>query len=475
MSRALYRKYRSTSLGEVIGQNHITRTLELALKSGSISHAYLFTGPRGVGKTSVARILAHAINGLDYRPDKDHLDIIEIDAASNRRIDDIRDLREKVHIAPVSAKYKVYIVDEVHMLTNESFNALLKTLEEPPAHAVFILATTEAHKLPATILSRTQRFHFRPISAADLLAHLQAVAKKEDIHASQEALKLIAEHSEGSARDALSLLDQLSALSDGRFDAEFVEETLGLASSGDIKTLLELMRSGDRPGLYQKLNDLEQHGVSPIVLSMQLASALRDPALADPDLYDLIERLIATPKASMPFLHLGVAMLRYAKTSPPRAGGSAAARAAPTSKSKLVAEKSLPRNSEHPAQKRPPLEPKAAIHKTKTIPFRPGDWAKVLEGVKAVNQPLYAILARARAVTGQDASLRLEFAYKLHQKKMDDQRYRQIIAQVISGLGMNCPEIISAYRPASKPAAAGESLAADAVIAMMGGGKVVDA
>ena len=158
MGQALYRKYRSRSLIEVVGQEHIVSTLQNALKSRQISHAYLFSGPRGVGKTSVARILAHEINELPYKDDSLELDIIEIDAASNRRIDEIRDLRDKIHIAPTSGKYKVYIIDEVHMLTKEAFNALLKTLEEPPAHCVFILATTEAHKLPATIVSRTQRF-----------------------------------------------------------------------------------------------------------------------------------------------------------------------------------------------------------------------------------------------------------------------------------------------------------------------------
>src|SRR6185312_9176361 len=169
MGQALYRKYRSKSFDDVVGQDHITKTLKNALSSGRISHAYLFTGPRGVGKTSVARILAHEVNDLSYNDESVHLDIIEIDAASNRRIDEIRDLREKVNIAPAAAKYKVYIIDEVHMLTREAFNALLKTLEEPPAHVIFILATTEAHKLPETIISRTQRFEFKPIGARQMV------------------------------------------------------------------------------------------------------------------------------------------------------------------------------------------------------------------------------------------------------------------------------------------------------------------
>src|SRR5476651_1179500 len=201
MGQALYRKQSPKSLSEVVGQEHITSTLEQAIKTGRISHAYLFTGPRGTGKTSVARIWAHEINGLPYTDDSAHMDIIEIDAASNRRIDEIRELRDKVFVAPTSAKFKVYIIDEVHMLTREAFNALLKTLEEPPAHAVFILATTDAHKLPDTIISRTQRYNFKPAEPKQVVDLLRYIAKQENIKVDDTALAMLAEHGAGSFRD----------------------------------------------------------------------------------------------------------------------------------------------------------------------------------------------------------------------------------------------------------------------------------
>ena len=227
MGKALYRKYRSRSLSEIVGQPHITAILERAIANGTTAHAYLLTGPRGVGKTSIARILAHEINRLPYRDESTHLDIIEIDAASNNSVEDIRDLREKVQIAPVSAPKKIYIIDEVHMLSKSAFNALLKTLEEPPEHAVFILATTDADKLPATILSRVQRFNFRTISQDEVAAHLRTIADAEQISIDDDALQLIARYGQGSFRDSISLLDQMRNLSSEKITAAMVEDSLG--------------------------------------------------------------------------------------------------------------------------------------------------------------------------------------------------------------------------------------------------------
>jgi DNA polymerase-3 subunit gamma/tau len=215
MAEALYRKYRSRTFSDVIGQEHITQTLERSIKNGKISHAYLFSGPRGVGKTSVARILAHKINNFKYLDDDtNYLDIIELDAASNRKIEDMKQLIERVWLAPSDGTYKVFIIDEVHMLTRDAFNALLKTLEEPPEYVVFILATTEAHKVPETILSRTQQFTFRPITRKKIIDHLSMIASKEKIKIDLKAVEFIADYGDGSFRDSISLLDQASNIKD---------------------------------------------------------------------------------------------------------------------------------------------------------------------------------------------------------------------------------------------------------------------
>ena len=306
MSQALYRKYRSRSLDEVLGQDHVTNILRRALEQGKIAHAYLLTGPRGVGKTSVARILAHEINQLPYDEEASHLDIIEIDAASNNGVDDIRALREKAQVAPVSAPKKIYIIDEVHMLSKPAFNALLKTLEEPPAHVVFILATTDADKLPATILSRVQQFFFRPIPVDIMARQLMTIAEKEGFAIEADAARLIAERSRGGFRDGISMLDQLSALAsaDKPLSASDVAQYLGLSATETLENLLELYQQHAAPEMLSLLGELEQAGTDPVVLSHQLLSLLRARLHQRPELITLVKQLIEVDRHPHPDLKL---------------------------------------------------------------------------------------------------------------------------------------------------------------------------
>lgn len=306
MSQALYRKYRSHSLDEVLGQDHVTNILRRALEQGKIAHAYLLTGPRGVGKTSVARILAHEINQLPYDEEASHLDIIEIDAASNNGVDDIRALREKAQVAPVSAPKKIYIIDEVHMLSKPAFNALLKTLEEPPAHVVFILATTDADKLPATILSRVQQFFFRPIPVDIMARQLMTIAEKEGFAIEADAARLIAERSRGGFRDGISMLDQLSALADANkpLSSADVAQYLGLSATETLENLLELYQQRDASGALSLLGELEKAGTDPVVLSHQLLSLLRERLHQRPELITLVKQLIEVDRHPHPDLKL---------------------------------------------------------------------------------------------------------------------------------------------------------------------------
>ncbi len=254
MTQVFYRKWRPRTLEDVIGQDHVARTLKQAVVQGRIAHAYLFCGPRGTGKTSTARILAKAVNCAspnDGEPCNDcasceavnegrALDLVEIDAASHRGIDDIRNLKEKVHFTPAEGAYKVYIVDEVHMMTSDAFNALLKTLEEPPAHAIFVLATTEAHRVPATVISRCQRFDFHRISNRHIEECLAKICESEGIEAEPQALRAIAGNAAGSLRDAENLLEQLVVSYDSRITLAHVRELLG---QGDDELALDLVRS----------------------------------------------------------------------------------------------------------------------------------------------------------------------------------------------------------------------------------------
>ncbi len=272
--QALYRTYRPQSFKEVAGQEHITRTLMNALKNEKISHAYLFAGPRGTGKTSIAKIFAKAVNCM-HAPTSDCCceceickgiqegkisDVIEIDAASNNGVDEIRDLRERVKYVPSVCRYKVYIIDEVHMLSTSAFNALLKTLEEPPKHAIFILATTEIHKIPATILSRCQRFDFRAISNEDLMRRVKMVADSENIDITDEAIETIAINAEGGLRDALSLLDQALSYSSGKITAEDVHNVSGSVTSTDLIELIKAIKEMNPTSAMNIIDNLIKNG-----------------------------------------------------------------------------------------------------------------------------------------------------------------------------------------------------------------------
>ncbi|WP_105129354.1 DNA polymerase III subunit gamma/tau [Streptococcus suis] len=291
MYQALYRKYRSQTFGEMVGQEVVATTLKQAIEQGKISHAYLFSGPRGTGKTSAAKIFAKAMNcpnQVGGEPCNDCYicqaitegsleDVIEIDAASNNGVDEIRDIRDKSTYAPSLATYKVYIIDEVHMLSTGAFNALLKTLEEPTENVVFILATTELHKIPATILSRVQRFEFKSIKVTDIQEHLAAILTKEGLIFDEQALTIIARRAEGGMRDALSILDQALSLSqDQQVTLEIAEEITGSISLRALDDYVASLRQGDSVTALQHLQTLFDQGKSMSRFATDLLHYLRD-------------------------------------------------------------------------------------------------------------------------------------------------------------------------------------------------------
>lgn len=483
MGQALYRKYRSKSLSEIVGQEHVTTTLANALKAGRISHAYLLTGPRGIGKTSIARILAHEINGLPY-DDEAHLDIIEIDAASNRRIDEIRDLRDRVNTAPSAAKYKVYIIDEVHMLTKEAFNALLKTLEEPPAHVVFILATTEAHKLPETIISRTQRYSLRPVPEGQVVAHLKEIAKGEKLKIDGDALALIARHGEGSFRDSISLLDQASSAAEHITRAD-IERILGLAPEEYIDRLNTAVEAGNSAGIVTVIAELQAQGYEPAMIASQLGASIRESVLSGASVSPqasllLLQKLLDVPAARNPKQLLELILLQSAL---PR---EIPGQAVPAKATPAVAKHSAPKTDDIPAPEAPPkpepdVEPVPSPLETpdaamlsrdpaskpetskETSPETSGDsptsdtpsqttptrsvqdnengvpedaaelWQQALDEIKKQYNTLYGI-ARMAQPEFDGEKLTLAFKFAFHQKRINEAKNRKLFADVVSRL-----------------------------------------
>lgn len=479
MGRALYRKYRSKKLSEIVGQEHITKALGKALVTGRISHAYLFTGPRGIGKTSIARILAHEVNQLPYDELQTHIDIIEIDAASNRRIDEVRDLREKVHIAPTSAKYKVYIIDEVHMLTREAFNALLKTLEEPPEHVIFILATTEAHKLPETIISRTQHFAFKPIETDQVIAHLSEIAKKEKISIDKDALRLIAEHGGGSFRDSISLLDQISNTSE-KITVSDVEMMLGITSDDALTSIMESLSTRNAKALITTLQSLRTQGIDAAILAKQLAAALRASILQGAtnqptETLQLLQQLIEVPASADPYAALEVRLLQAVfanhtpaanEVNPPSSHPKSTPAPKPPQdttqknatkpeqtppptpdivKTAPVSEPEIPKSAQ--AEAKPAMPAKSMGKNSKKI--TEAEWPEVINEIKRTYNTLYGILRMAHP-SFDDTSVTLRLAFAFHQKRLNEPKNRQVIADAIEKVCGASPEIICVV---GKPAA----------------------
>lgn len=445
---SLYRKYRPNQFSQIIGQDHIRSSIEGMLKSGAIGHAYLFSGPRGTGKTTLARLLARAINCTGKKTDVEacgkceicleivngqSVDIIEIDAASNRGIDEIRDLREKIAFAPARAKYKVYIIDEVHMLTKEAFNALLKTLEEPPKHVVFILATTELHKVPETIISRCQRYQFHRASTASLVEVLLDVAKKEGIKLAGEAAGILAERAEGSYRDALTMLGNVASAP--QLDAQTLRELIGLPPAETIEAVLGSIKTANPTELARTLQKFINAGGDMAVLTRTLANSSREyifnlsnPAEL-PFFSGLLEELlVALVKARHSVDATSLLAATLIKM--------AASRQPPTNK---LADPALSTNDLDDIKEREPASTPAvdAVSATPAPAVESSQfWPNFLEAVKEKNHALYAVVRSAQFEGVTDDKLIIAVKFRFYSERLFEPKNRTLIesiAQAVAG------------------------------------------
>jgi len=444
--RALYRKYRSTSFDQVLGQDHIVSTLMNAVKDKKFGHAYLFTGPRGVGKTSIARLLAHQIIGANYKGDTpEHIDIIEIDAASNTGVDDVRELREKAYIGPAQADYKIYIIDEVHMLSKAAFNALLKILEEPPAHIVFILATTEFHKVPATVISRTQRFGFHPISHQLLTDHLLNIAKKESIEIDKDAVEIIAQHGKGSFRDAISLLDQVKNQS-SKVSAELVRNTLGQLDEQNLEQITDAVATGSIVNIIDSLSSAKSGGAQSVQIASQLADYWRQlvvngkPPLEQTETISAIESLIEVPRSIDADIKLEITLIKHAKkassvTHRPEAAKPLIPKVEPTTL--IVDDKAEAKSFD--AVTKPQVQSELSE----------SNWTNILSSIKAINNPLYAIV-RMCHVDISERKLTMKFGFPFHYNRMQEARNQEILLTAIEQSVGYKPELVLELDQASK-------------------------
>lgn len=477
MRVALYRKYRSKKLSEVVGQNHITDVLSLSMEKGNTSHAYLFTGPRGVGKTSIARILAHEINKLPYIEEEAHPDIIEIDAASNNSVDNIRALREQVQVAPFSAKFRVYIIDEVHMLSKQAFNALLKTLEEPPAHAVFILATTDAHKLPVTIISRTQQFVFRLISQEDIVKHLEFIAKKEDIKISREALEIIAERGDGSFRDSITLLDQISNLGeDGEISSQKIEQVLGLTSKAQINKLIENYETQNVGEILSQIEEIKKSGADLRVFVEQLINGIKKMLAQKPHLVKLLNPLHLAKSSK--FLDLELLSIFIEPSDyilpPPVISPQPKNEQSVEAKEKKQPIKEIKKEKVKSEKQILKEEPKGVSKKTEEVSSQTetGDrnefkWQDFLRKVKELSPTIGGILAQSGHEILND-TIKIYAGFRIKKTQLDKAQNRTAMNDALAEIGAGewLIETFATQKPPKDPTTA-------AVLEIMGGGEEV--
>jgi DNA polymerase III subunit gamma/tau len=455
---ALYRKYRPDNLDDILGQDHIVRILKNALLEDKVSHAYLFSGPRGTGKTSVARILAKSLNCATR--DKHHpcgkceicksakegttMDVIEIDAASNRGIDEIRDLREKIKFAPTNSAYKIFIIDEVHMLTKEAFNALLKTLEEPPAHAFFVLATTELNKVPSTILSRCQRHDFKRIKLTEIVNKLTEISKKEKIKISEDGINLIAEASEGGMRDAISVLDQLASTNIKEITVDEIIDIIGIAPYKKVYKFVDSLLKKKTEAALKTIISLEKSNSDLIVFTKSAQELVSKILMAKVGGIDQVEgtkeQLESIQKLSNEhdlslLVELSEEIVECQKNF--RSGVD------PSFVLSILGIKFSNRYSNlTEVQDKPEIQiqnkiinktdDKQKIKKSQTQDKRTnGQWHHFLMEVKSKNNTLHAFLRVANPEFGDD-SLTLIFPYRFHKEKLEESKNRRLVEEIIA-------------------------------------------
>lgn len=490
--KALYRKYRPTSLNDVVGQEQITTSLKNAIKQGKISHAYLFIGPRGTGKTSVARIFAHAINNFDYQLEDNYLDIVEIDAASNTGVDNIRELREKAIIAPTKGKYKVYIIDEVHMLTKSAANALLKTLEEPPEHVVFIMATTDAYKVPITISSRTQVHTFRLADSETMKQHLRKIADAERIPIEDGALDIVVRRGGGSFRDSLSILDQIATLSDQTITANLLEQALGLPQTQALSELLEAYAVANTAKIHDLLKNLLNTGIKPEAIASELIETII--AHPEPALLPLLAKL---PEVQPPFPDVKLLLALLQNPAQTSVAGAVAQPTMPAPMTIPLAKPATPVTA--PKAPEPPAKPEApsnpaptqnppkpaenasesqsapakplksaseTTEKTATKPQKPFSWDDFLENIRQDHDAIYLQLQKTEhEFNGQ--TLQIYPSNKFAERVLKKAENSRILTETLNGIELVIHSVDD--RAASKDATISQ------ISAIMGNVKEIDA